>query len=74
MSHSDGWIIATIAFAFTAIAIGLAGAGIAWAQIQEERHGTGRRGAGCRRSRCGQGCKRTPTAERVGVDSITRRT
>jgi len=45
------------------VGAGLAGLGLVVIRIQEERHGSGRRAAGGRRSRQGQGCNWPRVAE-----------
>lgn len=63
MTIVHGLVIAVAAMAATFVVVALAGLALVAIQIQEERHGTGCRAAGGRRSRLGQGCNRPRVAE-----------
>lgn len=54
----EGFLIASIACSITFLVIALAGLVVIALKIQEERHGTGCRAAGCRRRPDGKGCNR----------------
>jgi hypothetical protein len=55
------WLIAA-SLTFAAGTVLLVAAGLALA-IEEDRRGTGRRCGGDRRSRCGNGCNKSPAAD-----------
>jgi hypothetical protein len=60
---AHGLVIAVAAMAATFVVVALAGLALVAIQIQEERHRTGCRAAGGRRSRRGHGCDRPRVAE-----------
>lgn len=55
----DGLVIAGLAFSATLFVVSVAALVVITLKIQEERSG-GCRGAGCRRSRSGNGCTNSP--------------
>jgi hypothetical protein len=65
MTVWHGIAIAAGSAAITFMFIAAAGLALVANRIQEERYGIGCRSAGCRRSRSGNGCDQSRTAERV---------
>lgn len=60
MTIAHGIAIAVAAAAVTFVVIAAGGLAVVVLRIQEERHGTGCRGDGCRRRPDGQGCNTRP--------------
>lgn len=55
MTLVEGIVVAVISAAVTLVTVSAGGLALAWMHVHEERRGSGCRGAGCRRSRSGQG-------------------
>lgn len=63
MTIVHGLVVLAITTGLFLVGVTLAGVALVAIQIQEERAGTGRRAAGGRRSRTGQGCTAPRVAE-----------
>lgn len=73
MTLLEGTAVALMSASVTLLTVALAGLALVAFQIQEERSGSGCRGAGCRRSRPGQGCTNGSRVAETARGHITGR-